>query len=70
MAANFARRANSATVYVNLIGGQDELVFDGGSFVVDGKGNLLAKARHFSEDLITIDMMLIRIVPDDTRINK
>ena len=45
-------------VYVNMIGGQDELVFDGGSFVSDEKGNLLAKARHFSEDLITLDIMV------------
>ena len=45
-------------VYVNMIGGQDELVFDGGSFVSDEKGNLLAKARHFSEDLLTLDIMV------------
>jgi len=45
-------------VYVNMIGGQDELVFDGGSFVSYEKGKLLAKARHFSEDLITIDMIV------------
>jgi NAD+ synthase (glutamine-hydrolysing) len=44
--------------YVNMIGGQDELVFDGGSFVSDKKGNLLAKAKHFNEDFITIDMMV------------
>ena len=36
-------------VYVNLVGGQDELVFDGGSFVVDAAGKLVARAPFFEE---------------------
>ena len=39
-------------VYVNLVGGQDELVFDGGSFVLDADGRVTARARPFAEDLL------------------
>lgn len=44
--------------YVNLVGGQDELVFDGQSFAVDSSGNLIAFAKQFAEDLIFIDLQL------------
>jgi NAD+ synthase (glutamine-hydrolysing) len=39
-----------------MVGGQDELVFDGGSFIVDGKGAVLAKGKQFSEELIVVDV--------------
>jgi len=42
--------------YTNAVGGQDELVFDGQSMVVDRNGRLLAMGRQFSEDLITLDV--------------
>ena len=38
-------------VYVNMVGGQDELVFDGGSFVVDGQGEVVFRAPPFDEGL-------------------
>ncbi len=41
--------------YVNLFGGQDELVFDGGSLVVDARGECIARGASFSEDLIPVD---------------
>jgi NAD+ synthase (glutamine-hydrolysing) len=44
--------------YVNLVGGQDELVFDGQSFAVDSSGNLIAFARQFEEDLVYINLQL------------
>lgn len=44
--------------YLNSVGGQDELVFDGGSFIVDQKGRLAASARQFSEDLLVADLDL------------
>ena len=44
MIATRAADASSAIVYVNQVGGQDELVFDGGSLVFDAEGNLLARA--------------------------
>jgi len=46
----------ASLVYVNMVGGQDELVFDGGSFVVDSKGNVVARGNHFKEELIFADI--------------
>lgn len=43
-------------VYANLIGGQDELVFDGQSMIVDNKGKVLACAKAFGEDLLIRDL--------------
>src|SRR5262249_10286558 len=43
-------------IYVNQVGGNDELIFDGRSIVVDGVGNLVARARAFEEDLIVFDL--------------
>lgn len=42
-------------VYVNLVGGQDELVFDGESFVMDAHGEICWRAPAFEEDLYTVD---------------
>jgi NAD+ synthase (glutamine-hydrolysing) len=42
--------------YVNLLGGQDELVFDGGSLAFDADGNVLAAAPHFLEDMLIVDI--------------
>lgn len=46
----------TALAYVNLVGGQDELVFDGGSVAFDADGNLLASASQFSEALLVVDV--------------
>jgi len=43
-------------VYNNLVGGQDELVFDGNSMVLDEKGQLIARGKQFEEDLIVADL--------------
>ena len=43
-------------VYVNAVGGQDELVFDGGSMVVSPQGELAWHARIFEEDLLVVDI--------------
>ncbi len=54
-----ARRARDngvIIVYNNLVGGQDELVFDGNSLVIDAKGRLLAQGRQFTEDLVLVDL--------------
>lgn len=51
--------------YVNQVGGQDELVFDGGSFVVDDSGQLIARAPLFTESLLVVD---IDIADRDTRV--
>ena len=50
-----AAEFNCAVIYVNLVGAQDELVFDGDSLVVDRKGELIARAGQFKEDLLMVD---------------
>jgi NAD+ synthase (glutamine-hydrolysing) len=50
-------RENSVIVaYTNAVGGQDELVFDGQSMVIDERGKLIAVGRQFEEDLIVVDV--------------
>ena len=44
-----------ALVYANLVGGQDELIFDGHSFVMDASGAICAQLKHFEEDLQVIE---------------
>ncbi|MCH7756313.1 NAD+ synthase [candidate division KSB1 bacterium] len=56
MGMNRARHTRTVVVYVNLIGGQDELIFDGNSFVVDHRGELLAEGRQFEEDFLVLDL--------------
>jgi NAD+ synthase (glutamine-hydrolysing) len=52
----FARATGASVCYANLVGGQDELVFDGGSLVVDPGGYQRAIARRFEEDLLLVDL--------------
>ena len=49
-----AQQVNAPIVYVNQVGGQDELVFDGGSMVVSSSGELVAKARMFDESMLKV----------------
>ena len=51
-----ARRHKTPFVYVNLVGGNDQLVFDGSSFVMNAGGELIASARSFDEDLVFVDL--------------
>src|SRR3954453_15160974 len=53
-----ARRNGTPVVYVNCVGGQDELVFDGGSLVVDADGELLYRARQFEPERFCLDVPL------------
>ena len=43
-------------VYLNMVGGQDELVFDGGSMVFNEQGTLIARAKQFAEDMLIVDL--------------
>lgn len=55
----FAQRARAnrlAIAYCNLVGGQDELVFDGASLAVDASGRVLAQAAQFEESLTVVDL--------------
>jgi len=47
---------NVVVAYCNLVGGQDELVFDGDSLVFDESGDLIARGKQFEEDLIVVDL--------------
>jgi NAD+ synthase (glutamine-hydrolysing) len=53
---NNAVNNRSIICYVNLIGGQDELVFDGNSLIVNEQGEILIRGKQFEEDLILIDI--------------
>jgi NAD+ synthase (glutamine-hydrolysing) len=54
--ASFAKRTRAFVCYNNMVGGQDELVFDGGSVVVSPQGDVVASARRFEEDLLVTDI--------------
>jgi NAD+ synthase (glutamine-hydrolysing) len=58
LCARRAREAGAALAYCNLIGGQDELVFDGDSILVSASGELLARGPQFEEALIVADLEL------------
>lgn len=58
LVARKAREAGAPMAYVNLVGAQDELVFDGDSMVVDASGALLARAPQFVEHLLVVDLEL------------
>jgi NAD+ synthase (glutamine-hydrolysing) len=51
-----AVETSTTVAYVNIIGGQDDLVFDGDSVVVDGAGTILARAPQFVEHLLVVDV--------------
>jgi NAD+ synthase (glutamine-hydrolysing) len=60
--AQRARDNSAAIAYVNMVGGQDELIFDGHSVVIDHRGNVVARARQFEEEVL-----LTAIDPRKTR---
>ncbi len=53
-----AKKLNVPIIYLNMVGGQDELVFDGGSFVVDSDGNIIHEASQFVEEVFSFDIDL------------
>jgi NAD+ synthase (glutamine-hydrolysing) len=53
-----ARRGKTSIVYVNTVGGQDELVFDGSSLVVDPTGEVVARLPQFEESFAVVDVRL------------
>jgi NAD+ synthase (glutamine-hydrolysing) len=56
LVARTAKHFNAPMFYVNLVGAQDELIFDGASFAVDKKGKVLAQCLPFAEDLNIVDL--------------
>jgi len=68
MLAELARKHRIPFIYVNQVGGNDDLVFDGRSSVFDGRGQLIARAEGFLEDQVMVDLDesgRIRPVPGD-----
>ena len=53
-----ALKLNVPIIYLNMVGGQDELVFDGGSFVVDDLGEIIYQASSFKEEVFHLDIDL------------
>ena len=51
-----AAKHSSAVAYVNLVGGQDDLVFDGNSFLIDSHGKVVSRAKQFEEDLLVVEI--------------
>jgi len=60
MLATRAADASVPILYANLVGGQDELVFDGASLVFDEQGMLIARAKQFVTDLLVVDIDVVR----------
>jgi NAD+ synthase (glutamine-hydrolysing) len=61
MLATRASDASCALVYVNQVGGQDELVFDGASMVFDAHGDLVARAGQFTEETLVCDIEVLPV---------
>ena len=53
---SIAAKHCSAVAYVNLVGGQDDLVFDGNSFLIDSHGKVVSRAKQFEEDLLVVEI--------------
>lgn len=58
-----ARENECFVFYNNLVGGQDELIFDGGSFILDPEGGLLANSIQFDEDMLVFDLEITQDEP-------
>ena len=57
------RHVHCPLLYCNLVGGQDELVFDGASLVLDANGEPMARARQFEEDLLVVELPAGQALP-------
>jgi NAD+ synthase (glutamine-hydrolysing) len=56
LVSDLASKQSTAVAYVNLVGGQDDLVFDGNSFLIDAGGNEIARAKQFDTDLLVVEI--------------
>jgi NAD+ synthase (glutamine-hydrolysing) len=53
---DLAAKQSTAVAYVNLVGGQDDLVFDGNSFLIDASGKEATRAKQFETDLVVVEI--------------
>jgi len=67
MLAGRARENRVMLSYTNMVGGQDEMVFDGNSILVDRQGHILSRAKAFEEDLLVADLEFQPISTDHER---
>jgi NAD+ synthetase len=71
MLAAIAKRDGVPVLMVNQVGGNDSLIFDGSSFALNGKGELIAQAASFEEDRVVLDPFNAEPIPvaeeDDTK---
>lgn len=63
-----AAQANATLAYVNMVGGQDELVFDGDSIVVNPAGDVLIRGNQFAEELLVLDVP-VRLAGSNTSLS-
>jgi NAD+ synthase (glutamine-hydrolysing) len=56
LVSELASKQSTAVAYVNLVGGQDDLVFDGNSFVIDSAGREITRAKQFDTDLLIVEI--------------
>ncbi len=63
LVATIARRSKAFFAYVNMVGGQDELVFDGQAFLFDPEGRLLLRSEQFQDHLIITDVGIDPALP-------
>jgi NAD+ synthase (glutamine-hydrolysing) len=68
LCARRAAQANATLAYVNLVGGQDELVFDGDSLIVTPDGQLVCRSEQFAETVLVADLDLPRATVDPTEL--
>jgi len=56
ISTRYSKKFRAPFVYVNQVGAQDELIFDGASFATDEKGKVFAESSFFEEDLLVVDL--------------
>jgi len=58
-----ARESGTVIAWANMVGGQDELVFDGNSLILDQSGEVIARGRAFEEELLVVDVTVEHAAP-------
>ncbi len=66
MLSRLAAKIKCPVAYCNLVGGNDELIFDGASMVFNAAGELVAQGKLFAEDLLLVDLPSARLCPVET----
>jgi NAD+ synthase (glutamine-hydrolysing) len=56
LVSELASKQSTAVAYVNLVGGQDDLIFDGNSFLIDAGGKEITRAKQFDTDLLVVEI--------------